>query len=206
MHRMLCAAIVCSSFSYTAALTWSIPRAYLRASHRPAAVLERCRSCCTRHNRPRAFTEGVRAFLYPGHHFDVTAAVIATSEILGASNGGALPVHLPTFLAELDWTMYAFMLPVACGVAFLANTAGIGGAALFGPIFLLVFPLLGSKYVLSSPAAAVGTALAVEAFGFTSGLVGYTRKGLVDVRGVPRWWDDDDGRRRRPLRGRVPLP
>ena len=36
--------------------------------------------------------------------------------------------------------------------------SGIGGAALFTPIFILVFPLLGPEYVLSSTVAAIGTA------------------------------------------------
>ena len=84
-------------------------------------------------------------------------------------------------LSSCDWSQYAFMLPVSICVAFLANTAGIGGAALFAPIYLIVFPALGEKYPLASVNAAVGTALAVEFFGFTSGLVGYARRGFVDV-------------------------
>ena len=77
---------------------------------------------------------------------------------------------------------YVFMLPVAAAVATCAITAGIGGAALFAPIFLLVFPLLGPEYAISSPAAAVATAILTESFGFGSGLVGYYRRGLIDLR------------------------
>ena len=98
-------------------------------------------------------------------------------------------------LSDLDWLRYAPMLPISLGVAFLANTAGIGGAALFSPIFLLVFPALDEWriakglteasmdtrfYALESPAASIGTALAVEFVGFTSGLIGYMKRGLVD--------------------------
>jgi uncharacterized membrane protein YfcA len=71
------------------------------------------------------------------------------------------------------WTRYWFMLPTATAVATLCLLSGIGGAALFSPIFLLVFPLLGSEYVLPSPATAFSTALITECFGFSSGLLGY---------------------------------
>jgi len=70
------------------------------------------------------------------------------------------------------------MLPIATLVATSCQLAGIGGAALFGPIFLLVFPILGIS--LASPAASVASALLTEVFGFASGLLGYSRRGLVD--------------------------
>ncbi|KAK3263973.1 hypothetical protein CYMTET_27259 [Cymbomonas tetramitiformis] len=78
------------------------------------------------------------------------------------------------------WTKYWFMLPTATCVATSCLLSGIGGAALFSPIFLLVFPLLGPQYPLGSPAAAFTTALLTECFGFSSGLIGYFRRGLVD--------------------------
>lgn len=80
----------------------------------------------------------------------------------------------------MDFTLYWFMLPVAMCVATCAMLCGIGGAALFTPIFILVFPLLGPEYVLESTVAAIGTALLTETFGFSSGLVGYLRKGTID--------------------------
>ncbi|MFQ5983766.1 MAG: hypothetical protein ACE5KS_10395 [Woeseiaceae bacterium] len=43
----------------------------------------------------------------------------------------------------MDFTLYWFMLPVSVLVATTAMLSGIGGAALFTPIFLIVFPLLG---------------------------------------------------------------
>jgi len=78
--------------------------------------------------------------------------------------------------------MYWFMFPVSIGVATCAMLSGIGGAALFTPIFILVFPLLGSDYVLESTVAAVGTALLTQTFGFLSGFVGYLMQGTIDFK------------------------
>ena len=80
------------------------------------------------------------------------------------------------------WTKYAFMFPVSVCVATTAMLTGIGGAALFSPIFLLGFPNLGPDYTLDSAAEAFNVALLTECFGFTSGLIGYTNRGLVDWR------------------------
>ena len=80
----------------------------------------------------------------------------------------------------MDWTLYWFMLPVSMLVATTAMLSGIGGAALFTPIFLVIFPLLGPEYPLASPVAAIGVALLTETFGFSSGFIGYFRKRLVD--------------------------
>jgi uncharacterized membrane protein YfcA len=67
-------------------------------------------------------------------------------------------------------------------VATCAMLSGIGGAALFTPIFILVFPLLGPEYVLGSTIAAIGTALITQTFGFLSGFIGYYRRRLIDFR------------------------
>ncbi len=72
------------------------------------------------------------------------------------------------------------MFPVSIGVATCAMLSGIGGAALFTPIFVLIFPLLGPQYELESTVAAIGTALLTETFGFTSGFIGYLRKKTID--------------------------
>ena len=71
------------------------------------------------------------------------------------------------------------MLPTSVAVATACQLSGIGGAALFSPIFLLLFPLLGPEYPLDSAAAAIASALLTEVFGFSSGLSGYARRGLV---------------------------
>ncbi len=81
----------------------------------------------------------------------------------------------------MDWTMYWFMFPVAICVATLANLSGIGGPALFIPIFVIAFPLLGPEYPMTT-AAAIGAALFTGVFGFSSGFLSYYRKGLIDFR------------------------
>ena len=80
----------------------------------------------------------------------------------------------------MDFTLYWFMFPVSILVATTAMLSGIGGAALFMPIFLLIFPLLGPEYPLTSTVAAIAVALLTETFGFSSGFVGYYMKRLID--------------------------
>lgn len=91
----------------------------------------------------------------------------------------------------MDYALYWFMFPVSIVVATVAMLSGIGGAALFIPIFLIIFPILGPEYPLSTFAAVVGVngavvaiaaALLTETFGFSSGFVGYYRKGLIDFK------------------------
>jgi len=84
--------------------------------------------------------------------------------------------------AQFDWTLYWFMFPVAICVATTAMLSGIGGAAMFAPIFMVIFPLLGPEYPFESIAAAIGVALFTEFFGFSSGFIGYVRKRLIDFR------------------------
>jgi len=80
----------------------------------------------------------------------------------------------------MDFTLYWFMFPVAIAVATCAMLSGIGGAALFTPIFVLLFPILGPEYVLASTFAAISTALLTQTFGFLSGFVGYYRRRMID--------------------------
>ena len=80
----------------------------------------------------------------------------------------------------MDFSLYWFMFPVSICVATTAMLSGIGGAALFMPIFLLVFPLLGGDYVLNSAVAAIAVALITQTFGFASGFTSYYRKRLID--------------------------
>ena len=80
----------------------------------------------------------------------------------------------------MDFTLYWFMFPLAIFVSTVAMLSGIAGAAIFMPIFLLVFPLLGMEYVLASPVAAIASALLTSTFGFSSGFIAYRRKGLID--------------------------
>lgn len=78
----------------------------------------------------------------------------------------------------MDWTIHWFMFPISICVATTAMPSGIGGAALFTPIFPIVFPLIGPEYPLATPAAAVGAALATAAFGFARDSSGTTGAGL----------------------------
>ena len=82
----------------------------------------------------------------------------------------------------MDFTLYWFMFPVSIVVATLAMLSGIGGAALFTPIFILIFPLLGPEYILHSTIAAISAALITQTFGFFSGFIGYYRRRLIDFR------------------------
>lgn len=81
----------------------------------------------------------------------------------------------------MDWMLYWFMFPVSIGVAATAMLSGIGGATLFIPIFVIIFPLLGPEFPLDTTAA-IGTALITQFFGFLSGFVAYYRKQLIDFR------------------------
>jgi uncharacterized membrane protein YfcA len=90
--------------------------------------------------------------------------------------------------AEDDPLKYAFMFPIVTLVAITCQSAGIGGAALLSPIFLLVFPLLGPQYPLETAASAIACALLTECFGFMSGLTGYWRRGLVDWSIATKFW------------------
>ncbi|MDH5241505.1 MAG: TSUP family transporter [Gammaproteobacteria bacterium] len=80
----------------------------------------------------------------------------------------------------MDFTLYWFMFPVSICVATSAMLSGIGGAALFTPIFVLIFPMLGPQYALATTMTAIGAALLTETFGFTSGFVGYYRRKLIN--------------------------
>ncbi|MEE2661453.1 MAG: sulfite exporter TauE/SafE family protein [Pseudomonadota bacterium] len=73
------------------------------------------------------------------------------------------------------------MFPIAVCVATSAMLSGIGGAALFIPIFVIIFPILGPEYPLTT-SAAIGSALMTEVFGFSSGFIGYYRKRLIDFK------------------------
>jgi len=67
---------------------------------------------------------------------------------------------------------YWYMFPIAIGIAFLANGAGIGGATFFSPLFILVLAL--------NPKVAIGAALITEVFGFASGVTAHVRARTVD--------------------------
>mmetsp|Transcript_13860 Transcript_13860/g.20781 ORF Transcript_13860/g.20781 Transcript_13860/m.20781 type:complete len:314 (-) Transcript_13860:68-1009(-) len=100
-----------------------------------------------------------QALISPQHHKRITARQVVSIENVATAD-------------------YAFMLPSSIAIATACQLVGIGGAALFSPTFLLVFPLLGCPQL--DPVSAVACALITEAFGFSSGLTGYARRRLVD--------------------------
>ena len=63
------------------------------------------------------------------------------------------------------------MFPVAVVIATIAMLAGIGGAVMFAPFFMLVLKM--------DPLIALGAGLAIEVFGFSSGVIGYWRKKVI---------------------------
>ena len=114
---------------------------------------------------------------------ELGAVPIAVDDMNNYYNGLMYYHHGTLDLANIgsvDLT-YAFMLPTAIAVSTLAISAGIGGAALFAPIILIIFPLLGPDYPLKSPLASTACAILVEVFGFFSGCIGYYRRNLIDT-------------------------
>lgn len=80
----------------------------------------------------------------------------------------------------IEWLVYWFMFPACIGIVSLAMMLGIDGTAILTPVVILIFPLLAVPSV--SPAAAVTVGLFTEFFGFLSGLAGYRKEGLIDVK------------------------
>lgn len=64
------------------------------------------------------------------------------------------------------------MFPVAVGIAAVAMFFGIGGAVLFSPFFALALSLRID--------IAIALGILIEVAGFTSGLIGFARKGMVN--------------------------
>ncbi len=69
---------------------------------------------------------------------------------------------------------YWYLFPISVLIATIAMATGIGGAVFFSPLFMLALRL--------EPSVAVGTALITELFGFSSGLVAYWKRRLIDLR------------------------
>lgn len=67
-----------------------------------------------------------------------------------------------------------YLLPISIIIASIAMSSGVGGAVFFSPLFILALKL--------DPKIAIGTALATEFFGFTSGVIAYARAKLIDFK------------------------
>lgn len=75
------------------------------------------------------------------------------------------------------WLEFWWLLPISFLIALTVNTAGISGAALFVPFFVLVFPLFGHSLL---PEESVKIGLITESFGLSSSALAFLRYGLVD--------------------------
>ena len=82
----------------------------------------------------------------------------------------------------MDWTLYWFMFPVAMMVATCAMMSGIGGAAIFMPIYVLVLPILGPEYPFETTVLAVIVSLITMCFSFASGVCVYASKRQIDFK------------------------
>lgn len=80
----------------------------------------------------------------------------------------------------MDFTLYWFMFPVAMCVSTFAMMTGIGGSALFIPIYVLLFPILGAQYSLDSTFQAVLVSLITMGFSFASGVGAYAIKKAIN--------------------------
>ena len=65
-----------------------------------------------------------------------------------------------------------FLLPIGIVISSIAMMAGIGGALLFSPFFMLVLGL--------DPLTAFSASLVIEMFGFSSGVIGYWRQHSIN--------------------------
>jgi len=74
---------------------------------------------------------------------------------------------------EIIWELW-WLIPAAIAISTIAMASGVGGAIFYSPLFIIVLGL-DSK-------TAIGTALITELFGFSSGLIAYTRAKLIDYK------------------------
>jgi len=78
------------------------------------------------------------------------------------------------------WFQYWWMFPIAFLIALTVNTAGISGAALFVPFFILVFPFLAGTNLQAIETVKLG--LITESFGLSSSALAFLSFGLVDLK------------------------
>lgn len=78
------------------------------------------------------------------------------------------------------WLRFWWLFPIAFAIALAVNTAGISGAALFVPFFILVFPLLSGTHLQAIDTVRLG--LITESFGLSSSALAFLAFGLVDMK------------------------
>lgn len=72
-----------------------------------------------------------------------------------------------------------WMFPVAFCICLIATSSSVEGAVFFAPIFILAFPFVAGVKII--PIEAIFLALSIELFGFGSAMIGYLRRGLIDL-------------------------
>ena len=77
------------------------------------------------------------------------------------------------------WFEYWWMFPIAFLIALTVNTAGISGAALFVPFFILIFPIFSGTHL--APVDTVKLGLITESFGLSSSALAFFAFGLIDT-------------------------
>ena len=82
----------------------------------------------------------------------------------------------------MDWTLYWFMFPVSIFVSLSAMVTGIGGSALYMPIYVIIFPLLGPEYPFETTAVAALVALITMVFSFCSGTSLYAYRRMINYK------------------------
>jgi hypothetical protein len=85
--------------------------------------------------------------------------------------GLVLVFNLKILIMEIT-TEFWYLLPISIAIATIAMSSGIGGAVFFSPLFMIGLGL--------EPKIAIGSALATELFGFSSGLYAYWKSKLID--------------------------
>ncbi len=78
------------------------------------------------------------------------------------------------------WLEFWWMVPIFFILSLIANTAGISGAALFVPFFILIFPLIAG-YELSA-VETVRLGLITESFGLSSSALAFFAFRQIDVK------------------------
>lgn len=76
-------------------------------------------------------------------------------------------------LLGFPWTDVAIVVAVSLTICITVCALAMEAAVLFVPSFLFLFPYITANFPALTPNAAIGLALVIEAFGYTSSVLGY---------------------------------
>jgi uncharacterized membrane protein YfcA len=77
---------------------------------------------------------------------------------------------------------FIFFIFVSLAICVTVCTLAMEASVLFTPAFLFVFPVIIANFPDVSPNEAIGLAITIEFFGYTSSVLGYWFRGQVDLR------------------------